>query len=116
MKAVSKQLRISSKKAALMASLVRNKKATDAINILKFTQKKAAKMLLKAIASAIANAENNFKQNKDNLYIKEVFATEGTTYKRGIHISRGRMHPLLKRTSSLTVKLESKAKTKQSNT
>ncbi len=109
MKAISKQLRVSSKKAALMASLIRNKKALDAIDILRFTPKKAAKMLLKTIASAIANAENNFKQDKNTLYIKEVFANEGTTYKRGIHISRGRSHPLLKRTSRLTVKLESRA-------
>ena len=50
MKAISKRLRVSSKKAALMASLVRDKKALDAIDILRFTPKKAAKMLLKTIA------------------------------------------------------------------
>lgn len=108
MKAILRQVRISSKKAALVANLVRNKKAEDAINILKFTTKKAAPMIRKVIESAMANAENNFKQDKNNLFIKDIVVTEGTTYKRGIHISRGRSHPILKRTAHISVNLESR--------
>lgn len=108
MKAILRQVRISSKKAALVADLVRNKKAEDAINILKFTTKKAAPLIRKVIESAMANAENNFKQDKNNLFIKEIVVTEGTTYKRGIHISRGRSHPILKRTAHISVSLESR--------
>ena len=105
MKAILRRIRISSKKANLVAALVRNKKALEAVDILKFTPKKAARPLRKLIESALANAENNLKQNKDELYIKEIIVTEGPTYKRGVPISKGRTHPILKRTSHITVKL-----------
>lgn len=108
MKAILRQVRISARKANLIAALVRNKKAIDAINILKYTPKKAAPILKKVIESAIANAENNFKQKKEDLYIDEIIVTEGLTYKRSIPISRGRMHPLLKRTAHITVKVSAK--------
>lgn len=108
MKAILRQVRISPKKANLVAELVRTKPATEAITILKFTSKKAAPILKKVIESAMANAENNLKQSKENLYIKEILVTEGPTYKRRIPISRGRAHPLLKRTSHITIKLEQK--------
>lgn len=105
MKAILRQVRISSKKAALVANLVRGKRAEDAVNILRFTTKKAAPMIRKVIESAMANAENNFKQDKNNLFVKDIVVTEGTTYKRGIHISRGRSHPILKRTAHIRVEL-----------
>lgn len=106
MKAILRRTRISPKKANLVAALIRNKNAQEAIDILKFTPKKAAKILKKVVESAVANAENNFKQNKDSLYIKEIIVTQGVTYKRSLPISRGRMHPILKRTSHITVKVE----------
>lgn len=108
MKAILRQVRISSRKAALVADLVRNKKVEDAINILRFTPKKASPIIRKVIEAAMANAENNFKQDKDNLFVKEIVCTEGATLKRGIHISRGRSHPLLKRTAHIMVRLESR--------
>ncbi len=110
MKAILRQVRISPKKANLVAALVRNKKVSEACDILKFTPKKAAPILKKIIESASANAENNFKQNKDELYIKEIIVTEGPTYKRSIPVSRGRVHPILKRTSHITVTTEVKEK------
>lgn len=106
MKAILKYARITPKKANLIASLVRNKKATEALDILKFTPKKAAGILKKLIASAVANAENNFKQTKDALYIKEIIVNDGPMLKRSVPISRGRMHPILKRMSHISVKLE----------
>lgn len=106
MKAILRQVRISPKKANLIAQLVRTKKATDAVDTLKFTPKKGALILRKVIESAMANAENNFNQKRENLYIKEIIVTEGPTYKRSIPVSRGRAHPLLKRTSHITAKLE----------
>lgn len=114
MKAILKQIRVSSKKANLVASLVRNKKVIEAIDILKFTPKKTAPILKKLIESAAANAENNFKQSKDALVIKEIIVTEGPTYKRRVTISKGRAHPILKRTSHITVKLESQDKKEES--
>lgn len=109
MKAILRRIRISPKKANLIAALIRNKNAQEAIDILKFTPKKAAKILKKVVESAIANAENNFKQNKDSLYIKEIIVTQGVTYKRSLPISRGRTHPILKRTSHITAKLETRS-------
>ncbi len=107
MKAILRQTRISSKKANLIAQLVRGKMVEEAMGILKFTPKKAAPLLYKLIASAAANAEENFKQEKSTLKIKEIIVTEGPTYKRRNLISRGRSHPILKRTAHITVKLES---------
>ncbi|NIA01753.1 MAG: 50S ribosomal protein L22 [Nitrospirae bacterium] len=112
MKAILRKVRISPKKANLIAALVRNKNVQEAIDILKFTPKKGALILRKVVESAAANAEHNFKQNLDSLYIKEILVTEGITYKRSIPISRGRMHPILKRTSHITVKVEAKKDTK----
>jgi large subunit ribosomal protein L22 len=109
-KAIARHIRISPKKANLVAGLVRNKKAEEALDILKFTPKKAAGILYKVIKSAIANAENNFKQNRENLIIKEIIVTEGPTLKRSVPVSRGRVHPILKRTSHITVKVEVKDK------
>ena len=106
MKAYLKQIRISPKKANLIAALVIRKPVQEAVDILRFTQKKTAPILRKLIESAAANAENNFKQKKDGLVIKEIIVSEGPTYKRRNMISKGRSHPILKRTSHITVKLE----------
>lgn len=106
MKAILRQVRISPKKANLVAELVRKKNVVEAVNILKFTPKKGAKIIKKVVESAAANAVANFKQNIDSLYIKEIIVTEGPTYKRSLPISKGRVHPVLKRTSHITVKVE----------
>jgi len=102
-KAIARHIRISPKKANLVAGLVRNKNAIDALAVLKYTPKKAAKILYKVIKSAISNASNNFKQKQEDLIIKEIIVTEGSTFKRSVPISRGRMHPILKRNSHITV-------------
>ena len=107
MKAHLKQFRVSPKKANLVASMVRGKGVVEAVELLKFTPKKSAPVLKKLIESAVANAENNFKQKKESLKIKEITVNEGPTYKRRVCISKGRAHPILKRTSHITVKLES---------
>lgn len=89
-----------------MAALVRRKKAGEALDLLKFTPKKGAKILAKVIKSAVANAENNFKQDPNDLILKEIIVTQGPFYKRFRPISRGRSHPLLKKTSHIRVSLE----------
>lgn len=105
MKAILRHLRVSPAKANLVAALVRGKKAVDAIDILKFTPKKTARPLKKLIESAVANAENNFKQDKQDLIVKEIIVTKGPTLKRNVPVSRGRANPILKRTAHITVKL-----------
>lgn len=105
MKAIGRSLRITSKKLNLIADLVRNKDARMALEILKFTPKKGARILGKIVRSAVANAENNFKQESATLYVKEIIVTEGSTLKRSVPISRGRVHPILKRMAHATVVL-----------
>jgi len=103
MKAHLRKARISLKKANLVAGMVRGKKVTDALSILKFMPKKGADILYKVVQSAASNAKNNFKQSIDDLYITEILVTKGATYRRSIPISRGRVHPVGKRTSHITV-------------
>ena len=111
MKALIRRIRISPKKVNLVAHLVRGKKVTDALDILKFTPKRTSPILYKLVESASANAVNNFGQDSNSLYVKEVIVTEGPTYKRSLPISRGRTHPVLKRTSHITVTVESRNET-----
>lgn len=106
MKAIAKFIRISPKKVNIVADLVRHKNVTEALNILNFTPKKAASLLAKVIKSAATNSEHNFKQNPTQLYIKEIYVNEGPTMKRIQPVSRGRSHPILKRTSHIKVYLE----------
>lgn len=115
MKAIARSLRITPKKLNLIADLVRNKNAMEAMNILSFTPKKGAKMLHKAVKSAIANAENNFKQDAANLYIREIVVTKAPTMKRSVPVSRGRMNPILKRNAHLTVSVGVMEATPQPN-
>lgn len=105
MKAVLKQVRISAKKVNLVAGMVRRKSVREALDTLKFTPKKAARLLYKVVTSAAANAENNFQQNRDDLHIQEILVNEGPSYKRSIPCSRGRSHPIIKRTAHIVVKV-----------
>ena len=107
-RATVKNVRISSRKVKIVIDLIRGKKAEDALAILKFTPKAAAPVVEKLLCSAIANAENNLGKNRDNLYVAEVFANEGPTYKRYWARSHGRADVILKRTSHITVVLDEK--------
>lgn len=119
MKSIISNIRISPKKLNLVAEMVRRKSVVEADSILRFTTKKAAEIVRKALASAVANAENNFKQDKETLFIDEIIVGKGPTLKRFNPVSRGRAHPILKRMSVITTKLgvkgeepESKKKSK----
>jgi large subunit ribosomal protein L22 len=103
--AIARSLRITSKKINLIADLVRMKNVAEALNILNFTPKKGARLLKKIVRSAVANAENNFKQERPTLFIKEIVVTEGPTMKRSVPVSRGRSNPILKRTAHISVML-----------
>ncbi len=103
MKSIARSIRITPKKINLIADLVRRKDVTEAMHILKFTPKKAAKILNKVVKSAVANAENNFKQERPSLFIQEIIVTEAPTMKRSVPVSRGRANPILKRNAHITV-------------
>ena len=68
-RAITRYVRMSPRKARLVADLVRGKSALEALDILEFTNKKAARLIKKTLASAIANATNNFKMDEDKLVV-----------------------------------------------
>ena len=105
MKSYLRTVRISPKKANLVADMVRNKDAVKAMDYLAFLPKKAARPLRQAIGSAVANATNNFKQDKDKLYIKSIIIGHGATYHRFRPVSRGRAHPIRKKTTHISIEL-----------
>jgi len=102
-KAVAKYQRLSAQKARLVAQNVKGLPVEDAINILRFTPKKAAKLIGKVLHSAVANAEQLPGVDVDNLVVKEVLVNEGPTLKRIKPRAMGRANRILKRTSHITV-------------
>lgn len=112
MKSILRNTRTSPTKVNLIAKLVRGKDVKEAITLLKYIPRKGAKILAKVIESAVANAENNFKQDKSTLYIKEIVINDGMMLKRSIMRARGRSTPILKRNAHITVKLDVKESTK----
>jgi large subunit ribosomal protein L22 len=78
------------------------------LKFLKFAPKKWADLLYKILASAVANAENNDNQKLSTLYISTLIVNKWIVYKRWNSVSRGRMHPLLKRTSNIKLELQVK--------
>ncbi len=107
-KAVQKFIRQSPRKVRLVADLIRHLKIDDALNQLSAIKKQAALPVEKTLKSALANATNNLKLDKSTLSIKEIQVNEGSTYKRWQPVSRGRAHPILKRTCHIRIILESK--------
>jgi len=95
--------RISAQKARLVADLVRGQEVEKALQLLAFTNKKAAGIVKKILESAIANAEHNEGADIDELKIKTITVDEGPTYKRIQARAKGRANRILKRTSHITV-------------
>lgn len=90
-----------------MVDTVRGKKVEEALALLRFYRTPAARPVAKAIKSAAANAENNFQQLPSKLRIVEISADEGGhTLKRARPQARGRISPILKRSSHITVVVE----------
>ena len=102
-KAVARNLRVSPQKLNLVAGLIRGKKVDQALNILQFTQKKAAVIIKKVLESAIANAEHNDGADIDELKVKTIMVDEGPSLKRFMARAKGRGTRILKRTSHITV-------------
>ena len=102
-KAIAKHVRISPRKVKVVADLVRGKHVDEALAILKFTPKKGAEVLEKVVKSAVANAENNFDLDRENLFISEVYANQGPTLKRWRPRAQGRAFQIRKRTSHIGV-------------
>jgi len=99
------RLRMAPRKVRLVANLVRRLPVGVAETQLKFMQKGAARPILKLLQSALANAEHNFKLNKDILWISHITVDGGMTIKRSRPRAFGRAAPIRKRTSHITIKL-----------
>jgi large subunit ribosomal protein L22 len=94
---------ISPQKARLVADQVRNLPVEQALNLLTFSNKKAAVMIKKVLESAIANAEHNEGADIDELKVSRIFVDEGPTQKRFHARARGRGDRIFKRSSHITV-------------
>jgi len=108
--AKAKFVRISSRKVQIVIDLIRGKNVDDAIAILKNTQKAASPVVEKLLNSAIANAENNQGLLRDDLFVAEVFADQGPTLRRYRPRAQGRASRIRKRTSHITIILDSAVK------
>src|SRR5689334_13108754 len=97
--------RITAKKIAPVMDLVRDKNLMDAKRILAFDPTKAAAIILKVVKSAEANALHNNKLNTARLYVSEIWAGPGPTYKRMRLVAKSRVSPILKRTANIYVGL-----------
>ena len=102
-KAIVRGVRLSADKGRLVADLVRGKKVDQALNILTFTQKKAAGIVKKALLSAIANAEHNDGADIDELKVKTIYVEQGTTLKRFSARAKGRGNRISKPTCHIYV-------------
>lgn len=95
--------KISAQKGRLVADQIRGLPVDRALNILTFSDKKAAVLVKKVLESAIANAENNEGADIDELFVSKICVDEGPTLKRMRARAKGRGSRILKRTSHITV-------------
>ncbi len=100
-----KGARISAQKARLVADQVRGKGVEEALNVLTYSNKKAAHIIKKILDSAIANAENNEGADVDELTVSSIFVDEGMTMKRLRPRAKGRADRIFKRSCHITVKV-----------
>jgi large subunit ribosomal protein L22 len=113
MPAISTQkgVRISPRKVAVVADLVRGRTVADAITILEYTPRRAALPVKEAIKSAAANAEHNHSYKPDTLEITEISVTSGPRLKRFIPAARGRARRFQRKTSHIRVVVDGEIRT-----
>ncbi len=101
--AIARNVRMTPRKVRLVGAAVKGKPVSEALSILRFMPQRATTPVLKAVKSAAANAENTFDLDPTELYVVRVIADPGRTLRRYRPKARGRMGPLRKRTSHVTV-------------
>ena len=111
-KSVNKNVRSSTRKLKPILRSIVGKKVDIAIRDLNFSDKRISKDVQKTISSAVANAENNFQYNIDNLFIKEAYCGKQIIMKRFRARAKGRASPIMKPYSNLTIILAEKEKVK----
>ncbi len=102
-RAIAKYERISPLKVHYICKEIRGKNVDEALNILRFTPKKGARILEKVLNSAIANAENNFGLDRDALIVSQAFANDAPVMKRWRPKAKGMAYPILKRSAHIGV-------------
>jgi large subunit ribosomal protein L22 len=105
-----KNYRISPRKVRVVADMIRGKTVSQARIILTEGTKKARHPLADLIDSAVANASNNHKLDKDDLFVKEIRVDQGVTMKRHMPVSHGSAHPIKLRCSNVSIILAPLAK------
>jgi large subunit ribosomal protein L22 len=98
-----RNLPISAQKTRLVVDVVRGQNAVKALEILRFMPQGAAEPVAKLVASAVANAEENFGVSRDDLFVAKIFADEAPTRKWRRFGARGRLKPIMRRSSHVTV-------------
>ena len=109
-RSVNKNIRSSTRKLKPILRSIVGKKVDIAIRNLNFSDKRISKEVRKTISSAVANAENNFQYNIDNLFIKEAYCGKQIIMKRFRPRAKGRASPIIKPYSNLTIILTEKEK------
>jgi large subunit ribosomal protein L22 len=115
-RATSKYVRTSAQKAKLVLDLIRGKKASEALSILRFTKKSVAREIEKTLRSAIANAvhvaDKNQKRrlDEDDLVVRACYAGQGPSQKRVRPAPMGRAYQVIKRSAHVTVHVAEKEK------
>jgi large subunit ribosomal protein L22 len=106
-RAIARHVRVSPMKARRVVNLVRGLPAREALTVLQFAPQSASEPVYKVLASAIANAENNERLDPDSLLVAEAYVNEGPTLKRFRPRAQGRAYRIRKRTSHITIVVES---------
>lgn len=104
-KAITKRARMSAQKVREVVRQIQGLPARQAAAVLQFVPRKSARLVLKTLNSAIANAENNHKLNPDSLIVKEAVALTGPSLKRWTPKARGMAGPILKRSCHIRIVL-----------
>ena len=106
--ATAKYVGIPASKAKIVLDQIKGKDVVTAAAMLNYSPRVAADIIGKVLKSAVANAENNFDMNPDNLYVATAFVDQGPTLKRIHPRSRGQAFKILKRTSHVTIVVKEK--------
>ncbi len=104
-RAITRKIRISPMKMRPLMNSIVGKSATQAVDILTFVPNKSARVVLKTLKSAMANAQNNNKMEIAGLYVAEAHVDDAPAFKRFLPVARGSAHPIKKRSSHLRIVL-----------
>ena len=113
--AILRNLRVSPSKANSVLEMIRGKKASEALNLLKFSSRGIAGEISKVLNSAIANAENNHQLDIDILKVTEAYCGKGMVMKRWRPRAKGRAASIIKPFSKVTIVVEERSQIKRKN-